>query len=358
MSYEYLNPRVRYLKAKLLRPEQFAALLELNNLEEFINYLAETDYAQDIEKSSVEYSGYPLVEDALIRHAQRLFSHLYEIAIGEAKTLIRILLERFEVFNLKTILRGFHVGTDAEETARSLLPTILYPTAFYMELLKRDGIDGVVDYLLAVGNRFYKPLSQAYPEYEASGKLAALEMALDGFYFHSSRRTLQDMASDSAAQVRRMLGTEADILNLVYALRVIEAQVESEEKYRYILPGGERLSEEFVRELLSSPDKPSFLHKFSETYYHKALGGIEEEITANELQERLEGLLYRENCRFDPGKLFDIHLAAVFIWRLNVEVTNLRVIASGLWRSASRRAVEERLIWVEGMMPEREAVKS
>jgi len=352
MSYEYLNPRVRYLKAKLLGPEQFAQLLELKSLDEFINYLAETDYAQDIEKSSVEYSGYPLVEDALIRHAQRLLSHLYEIAIGEAKTLIRILLERFEVFNLKTILRGFHIGTEPEETQRSLLPTILYPTAFYMELLKRDGIAGVIDYLLAVGNRFYKPLSKAYPEYEASGKLALLELALDSFYFHSSRRTLQDMASESAAEVRRMLGTEVDILNLVYALRVIEAGVESEEKYRYILPGGERLSEELVRSLLGSPDKSSFMHKLSETYYHKALGELGEEITANELQERLENFLYLENCRFDPGRLFDIHLSAVFIWRLNVEVTNLRVIASGLWRGASRRAVQERLIWVEGMMPE------
>jgi len=158
--------------------------------------------------------------------------------------------------------------------------------------------------------------------------------------------------------VRHILGTEADILNLVYALRVVEAGVESEEKHRYILPGGEKLSEEFVRDLLNSPDKPSFVRRLSGTYYQNKLGEIPEEITANELQERLENLLYQENCQFDPERLFDIHMAAVFIWRTNVEVTNLRVIASGLWRRAPLEEIEKKLIWVEGMMPEREAIRS
>jgi len=255
MSYEYLNARVRHLKAKLLRPEQFQQLLGLRTLDEFIQALAETDYGPEIERSSVQFSGYALVEDALVQHTQRVFRHLYDIAFDEAKALIRLLLERFEVFNLKTILRGFHVGADPEETARSLFPTILYPTAFYQELLKREGVAAVVDYLMAVGNRFYKPLAQALPEYEAGRKLTVLESALDAFYFGSARQALQEMGSESARIVRRLIGTEVDVLNLVYAMRVVEAGVESEEKYRYILPGGERLQVPQVRDLLASPDK-------------------------------------------------------------------------------------------------------
>jgi V/A-type H+-transporting ATPase subunit C len=353
MAYEYLNTRLRYLKSKLLRPEQFAVLLDLRDLEEFINALAETDYGPEIEASSVQFSGYPLVEDAIVRHTQRVFSRVYGMALDQAKTLIRILLERFEVFNLKTILRGFHIGAAPEVTAESLFPTILYPTAFYQDLLRREGIAAVVDYLLAVGNRFYKPLAAALPEYEASGKLALLESALDAYYFSSARKTLQEMANENAILVRRMLGTEADILNLVYALRIVEAGLESEEKVRYILPGGERLKEAFVRDLLNSPDKASFIRKLQGTYYQRALGEIDEGITASEFQERLENLLYAEQCKFDPGRVFDIHLAAAFIWRLSVEAINLRVIASGISRGAPREIIEDQLIWVEGMMPER-----
>lgn len=354
MSYEYLNARVRHLKAKLLRPEQFQQLLGLRTLDEFIQALAETDYGPEIERSSVQFSGYALVEDALVQHTQRVFRHLYDIAFDEAKALIRLLLERFEVFNLKTILRGFHVGADPEETARSLFPTILYPTAFYQELLKREGVAAVVDYLMAVGNRFYKPLAQALPEYEASRKLTVLESALDAFYFGSARETLQERASESARIVRRLIGTEVDVLNLVYAMRVVEAGVESDEKYRYILPGGERLKEPQVRDLLASPDKESLLRKLQETPYARVLGELDETLSAGELQERLEAWLYSENCRFDPGRFFDIQPVAAFIWRVNVEVTNLRVIASGLERGAPRAAVEAQLIWVPGVMPARE----
>jgi V/A-type H+-transporting ATPase subunit C len=358
MSYEYLNTRLRFMKVKLLTPEQFRSLMSMRDLEEMISFLAETDYGPEVEKSSVEYSGYPLVENALVQHVQRLFSKLYRMAFDDARILMRILLERFEVFNLKTILRGFHVNTDPKETELSLFPTILYPTAFYAELLKRDGIGAVIDYLLSVGNHFYKPLSAAYPEYEASAKLAGLESALDSFYFQGSRQTLQALGDENADLVRQTLGTETDILNLVYALRVVEAGVESEEKYKYILRGGERLDDELIRDLLSSPDKPSFVRKLTGTYYQKKLGEIEETITANDFQERLENLLYQQNCQLDPGRLFDIHLASVYIWRVNVEATNLRVIASGLWRRAPWPEVQKRLIWVEGMMPEPEAVRS
>ncbi len=358
MSYEYLNTRLRFMKVKLLRPEQFQSFLQMRDLDEMIHALAETDYGPEIEKSSVEYSGYPLVENALVKHVQRVFSKLFRMAFDDARVLMRVLLERFEVFNLKTILRGFHVGTDPQEMEGSLFPTILYPTAFYQELLKRDGISAVIDYLLSVGNRYYKPLSAASAEYEASGRLAVLESAIDSFYFQGSRQTLQAIGDDNAAAVRRTLGTETDILNLVYAFRVVEAGVESEEKYRYILKGGERLDEAFVRDLINSPDKPSFVRRLTGTYYQKKLGEIEETITANDFQERLENLLYQENCQFDPGRLFDIHMASVYIWRKNVEVTNLRVIASGLWRKAAWEEVEKRLIWIEGMLPERGTVRS
>jgi V/A-type H+-transporting ATPase subunit C len=353
MSYEYLNTRLRYLKAKLLTPDQFAALLEMRDLEDVTNILAETDYGPEIAVSSVEYSGYALIENALDRRVQRIFSKLYRMAFDEPRLLMRILLERFEVFNLKTILRGFHIDADPQVTAASLFPTILYPTSFYEELLKRDGIGAVVDYLLAVGNRYYKPLAAALPEYESSGKLAVLESALDAHYFRSARHALKDVSDENALLVRKVLGEEADILNLVYALRIVEAGVESEEKYRYILPCGAHLKEDFIRDLLSSPDKASFLRKLEGTYYPRKLGELAEEISANEFQERLENLLYGENCQFDPEHLFDIHLSVAMIWRLNVEATNLRVIAIGISRDIPREIIEDQLIWVEGMMPER-----
>jgi V/A-type H+-transporting ATPase subunit C len=353
MSYEYLNTRLRFMKVKLLKPAQYEQFLDMRDLADFTNALAETDYGPEIERSSVQYSGYSLIEEALMQNVQRAFSKLYSIAFDDAHTLIRVLLERFEVFNLKTILRGFHVSTDPEETARSLFPTILYPTSFYQELLKRDGISAVIDYLLTVGNRYYKPLSMAYPDYEASGKLALLESAVDSFYLGGSRQTLQGIGDDNAVAVRRMLGTETDILNLVYALRVVEEAVESEEKYHYILKGGELLAEEFIKELLDSPDKASYFRRFGGTHYAQRLGDVEDSLEVSTFQERLENYLYKENCRLDPGRTFDIHLASVFIWRKNVEMTNLRVVASGLWRRAPREEIERKMIWIEGVTPER-----
>lgn len=347
MSYEYLNTRVRVMLAQLLKPQQFQALLELHELGELVTALADTEYAPEIERCSVEFSGYELIEQAVIRNGQRAFTHLVHIAPQGPRELLTLVLERFEVFNLKTIVRGFHVGVSPDEMNKNLYPSILYSPTFYQELLKRETLRGALDYLLSTGNRYYKPLAEVFPEYERTGKLALLEHALDSFYFAHARELLHERDDESALFVRDALGTEVDIFNLVYALRAVEASVQSEEKYRYILEGGRYLSREAVRELLDSSDTNDFWGKLARTPYFRKLGAPVEHWSAPHLQERLENLLYTELCRLDLRQLFDIRMALSYIWRKSAEMTNLRVIASGLMRHAPRAQIEENLIPLE-----------
>ncbi|MFN4218730.1 MAG: V-type ATPase subunit [Candidatus Bipolaricaulia bacterium] len=347
MSYEYLNTRVRVMLAKLLTPEQFEMLLDLRELGELVNALAQTDYAQEIERCSVEFSGYELIEHAVLRNGQRAFTHLIRIAPQDPRELLTLVLERFEVFNLKTIVRGFHVRASPEEIARNLYPSLVYPVAFYQELLSLKTLRSALDYLLSTGNRYYKPLAEVFPEYERTGKLALLEHALDSFYFAQARELLQQRHDENARVIRDALGTEADILNLVYALRVVEAGVQAHEKYRYILEGGRSLAREAVRDLLDSSDASDFWGKFARTSYFKKLGAPHEQLSAPRLQERLENLLYAELCRLELARLFDIRMSLSYIWRKSAEITNLRVIASGLMRQVPRAQIEENLIPLE-----------
>ncbi len=344
MAYEYLNTRVRVMLAKLLKPQQFLALLELRELTELLRALSDTDYAPELERCSVEFSGYELIEQTVLRNGQRIFTHLMRIAPEEPRQLIELVLERFEVFNLKTIVRGVHARVSAAEIARSLYPSIIYSQAFYAELLQRGTLRGILDYLLSTGNRYYKPLAAVFPEYERTGRLALLEHALDSFYFAQARERLRE--DQNAQIVRDALGTEADILNLVYALRVVAAGVRSPERDRYILAGGRHLPPEAVCNLLNAADLHEFFTKVLRTPYGKALG-TPGELSVPRLQGRLENLLYQELCRLELGRFFDIRMAISYIWRKNAEITNIRVIASGLARRASRAQIEEHLIPLE-----------
>lgn len=347
MSYEYLNTRVRLMLARLLTPAQVGALLELRSLAEMVNALAETDYALELQRASVEFSGYELIEQTVLRNAQRSFSKLVSIAPEGPKQLIELLLERFEVFNLKTILRGYHARISPVETARGLYPALLYPMAFYEELLKRPGLREVLDYLLSTGNRYYKPLAQVFPDYERTGKLALLEHAVDAFYFTHAQQVLAEMRDENAQMVRRVLGTEVDLLNMIYALRLVEAGVRTDERYRYILDGGERLSTDFVRTLLDCAEKSALLQRLERTEYQRALKGLSASTPVAQIQEHVENYLYREHSRLDKQDFFNIRMTIAYLWRKRAEMTNLRVIAMGLVRGTERAQIEENLIPLE-----------
>lgn len=353
MSYEYLNTRVRAMKARLLSPADFERLMGLPSLEEFVTALEESDYRPEVERASVEHEGVSLalVEAALVRHSERVYRKLYEIAPAGPRELLGLVFERWEAFNIKTVLRGKHVNASEEEVLESLAPAITRKRSFYLELVKQPDVNACVDYLLSVGNRYYKPLTEAFPLYADTGHLAHLERAVDDFYFARSRRTLTERGDADALWLREMQGLEVDALNLVYALRAVEEEAPIEEKYRYILPGGHRLREADVRELIGSRSREEFYAKLKQSQSAYASQVADEGAEApdtGELQERLERWLFRERCRIEAGHPFDIRLPHAYLWRKYVELTNLRVIASGLERGVPRAEIEGRLIPLDG----------
>src|SRR5574337_133805 len=183
MSYEYFNTRVRAMKSKLLIASELAAYLGLHSLDDLVSALRQTDYRPELEQASVRLRGLARVEEALLHNARRCFYKLHRIAPAQLRDLVDILLERFEVFNLKTALRGKHAGVSAQKALESLFPPFINPVSFYQELLSKESIEACIAYLIAVGHPYGHPLAEALSQYKSTGQLALLEYALDNRYF-------------------------------------------------------------------------------------------------------------------------------------------------------------------------------
>ncbi|MFQ5794586.1 MAG: V-type ATPase subunit [Candidatus Bipolaricaulia bacterium] len=353
VGYEYLNARVHALKARLLRDRDYRALLDMDDVTDVIHYLDETDYGREIERSSVRFSGYPLIEDALVRHNERIFRKLYRMAPEGPRELLRIVFDRWEVLNLKTVLRGKHIGASEAEILENLRARIVHDRGYYRELTREPDVGTVIDYLLTIGSRYYQPLLDAQREYNETGNLAFLEHALDASYFSDSRRLLRRKRrlfkmEKNAELIRAALGTEVDLLNLIYALRVLEEAVEAEEKYRYIIPGGERLSTDFIQQLIDAGTHDRFFTLFRGTFYARKLDLDLEagQPDAEAFQELVERYLFVEQCAIDLSRPFDIHLACAYIWRKYVETINLRVIATGIEGRIPKEEIQAQMIGI------------
>ena len=107
MDYDYLNARIRSMKGRLLSPAALEGLIQRPDLEGIMAESQRALYRNELEKASVLYMGIQAVEEALRRETAGTFTRILSLAKGdEAEKFVRLLLARWDVQNIKTIIRG------------------------------------------------------------------------------------------------------------------------------------------------------------------------------------------------------------------------------------------------------------
>ncbi|KON31554.1 hypothetical protein AC482_00385 [miscellaneous Crenarchaeota group-15 archaeon DG-45] len=221
LSYAVI--RSHALIADLLTPEQVLELAVSEDLGTLIERLSETPYGE----VSVEAGGD--VSIALERVFYRKFiermARIVDVAPGNiAEFLEAYYYTRFEILNLKRILRGKFSGIPVSQIVDSLVPIKPYQAKDFEVLAESETLEEAVQRL---GDTPYSAVvasMELSKEYDA---LWPLELALNHFYARTILRTLERLPSVDRAIVRRIVQVEADIENFLIAVKQRRAHEEA-----------------------------------------------------------------------------------------------------------------------------------
>ena len=168
-NYAYATTRVKARKAFLFPRDTYLKLLQMT-VPEINRFIEESKYKQEIDELANRHSGIDLVEYALNLNLAREMNDILGFCQGELKMLMGSYLMRWDVWNIKSILRGKFSGTTDEAIRETLVPAGSLRLAQLQELIKKPGIPEVVDGL--TGTIFYKPLQDAMDAYNKTHTLA------------------------------------------------------------------------------------------------------------------------------------------------------------------------------------------
>ena len=170
------------MKSRLLDRRTMDELVRKPDVDSLIVELEKTPYKEDIADASTRYAGIYCIEYALRRNYTRTFRKIMGIVKGEpAETYIRIFLRRWDIQNVKTILRGksFHIPQD--EIFECLVPAGDLDDVTLGEMIQQPDVKAVIDLLATWRVPYAKPLTRHFPEYAGERNLIVLESALDQY---------------------------------------------------------------------------------------------------------------------------------------------------------------------------------
>ncbi len=348
-DYGYTNARIRGMRSRLLRQSFFDELMTSKDIGEIIATLIQTEYGPDLESRILHGRTAAQVDEALRDNMVRTFNRVLSFSNKEATSLVNTLLGRWDLFNVKTILRGKHMGLGFEEITDSVITVGQLSKVDTDELARQQDIRSVVDTLGTWGLPFALPLKQVLPEYEESEDLSFLELALDRYYYEWASKRLRGWRENKRI-ARDFLAAQVDTMNLLTAIRLLNADLPEEDAARFYIPGGDVVNEALFNELAAMSDVDEVFSRIKKTPYGKPLDQAAllymEKGSVSVFERALEDYLFRmafENSKADP---LGIGLTISYLWTKANEITNLRIVVKGVSVGMPEERMREELIIV------------
>lgn len=348
-DYGYANARVRGMRSRLLSQAFFDELMTVHDITAVIQHIMPTEYGPDVEGRILHGRNAAQIDEALKDNMVRTFRKVYAFSNDEARDLLTVLLGRWDLFNLKTIIRGKHLNLDAVEIIDSLITVGQLSSVDAEELARQQGVKGVVDTLATWGLPFAVPLRDALPGYNESGDLSLLELALDRYYYGWASARLASRRENARA-ARTFLGVQVDTMNLLTCLRLLNSNLEPSEAARFFVPGGLRVSESLFMELAAMSDVDEVFNRLKRTPYGRLLEEVAvrfiEKGSISVFERALEDFLFRRAYSTGKGDPLGIGVVISYLWAKANEVTNLRIVIKGVSVGMPADRMREELIVV------------
>lgn len=288
----YLNTRVSLFANRLFTEEQIRQLSQLD--------LGEIGRRYGLNALQEQGQGLPIplwlraVESSLLKE---LFDDLVILTRPmdeNAQKLITQWARKYELFNLKALIRGKLSELAEAEIKSSLLDLPAYLSLPYQSLMRSESVLEMLRQLERSGHQ--ELAGQARQIYEEHGEPFLLEAAIDQRYFTAMVGLLERINSFDKKDASQVVGLQMDRVNLVLMLRYRFAYgLSPSEVYYHLASSPKYLKKSVISTLLNQPDLETMI-RMMPTPLSRALVGATDiaeverrmyVMTANELRRIL-----------------------------------------------------------------------
>ena len=349
VEYDYINARIKGMKSRLLAPPVFESLILKPDVDSIIAELENTPYKVEIERATIQYSGIKCIEVALRKDFTNAFRTIFGFMKGgESETYIKILLSRWDIQNIKTVLRGKNVHMTSAEIVECLVPAGQLDDTTLIELIKQPDVKAVIDLLATWGIEYAKPLTRNFKEFSEKRDLTILEYAIDKFHYENALEKLGEDSYDDRI-ILDMITTEIDVTNIKNVLKMIRDKIGIEEAEPFLIKGGFALDIEKLLSMLRSGTLEGAIKVLDATPYN-FLADLPADVFKTEkisvFEKELEKYLIKRGISRFLGDPLSISVAVGYVWAKYNEITNIRIIARCKTADITEKEIREELLYV------------
>ncbi len=346
----YANARARARRSYFFTPAFYQELLQAYDEEEIIAKLLKTHYRSSIEQGLIRASGIKGAEEGLKIEFVREVREIRSWIPPALQKIFDLVIERWDIFNLKAILRGKHFGAAEEEIIESFFPAGHLSQRVLEFLARQASIREVIDALATWGSHLARPLTENFKEYAENRNLALLELSLDRYYYQYVFTRLRRKRDLNQQLTVEMIRREIDIVNLMTILKTRREKLDSEKVKEFFIPGGKFISEDHFAKLTEVREVEDINPLLEKTPYRIPFEvGIKEFLKTDlvsMIERKMEEYMLKKLIGLFKADPLSMAIIIAYLWSKYNEIVNLRIILRGKAVGMNEEAIREALVVV------------
>ena len=316
-----VSAKIRAMQSHLLGEDDYRKIAGEKTFAEALAVLAEYPaYRNLISEIPPDRADRMSIEEAVRKSEYADFLKLYRFSGIREKAFLRLYASRYEAQVLKHCLR--HAASGEEILARVSCPESIFSIASKADLGRLIAAGTPEEFFAAAEKSQY---GAAFRKLHAEGntKLADYEAAVDLTRY----RLLWDaekkgLKKEDGAILREIIGSEIDIQNIIWIVRMREYYSMSPEEIRKrLIPIHWKLRPALRDRLIAAPDRGAFCEVLSHSPYARLLpAGGKREISLEEMKTRAFEAVYGGSVR---KNYYSIACIAAYLFRKERELEKI-----------------------------------
>lgn len=329
-NYAYTVTRVKAKKSQLIKEEEYNKML-LMALPEISRYMSESGYQKEMSELAGRMSGIDLVEYASYLNMSRVFTSILKASEGELYTMVSAYLEKWNIWNVKMILRGKSFGLDEKSIKEDLVPAGSLKEAHLDKLLSLSTVEEILtEYSRMDSVNIPSDLIAAYMG--TSGGLAVIEDYLDKFKY---ARLLQAIVPDSRPTLmfQDYVRREIDLVNFSTIMKLKAEGIYGEANVmEYIIPGGKQIDRRTAAQLANIESVSAVSSEISQMDFYEAVKPLLDapDVSIRAIESALKRYEMERAKKFSHMNPLSVAPVIDYMIHKETEISNILAIARGI----------------------------
>jgi len=318
LSYSGINTKIKAMAAKLISEEEYKKIANLDSISDFISFLSGHPGYREIFADYDEGLLHRTDVERILSNALYLdFAKIYRFADPEQRRDLDLLLFRYEVTLIKTLIRVIYSGEDAMDLS---VFYSLFEAHSSINLSVLSASKTMEEFIMNLkGTQYYSVLEKLHD----TGNPTSFdyEMTLDQYYFKKVWKLKEKLLSGQNYKAfTSQLGTEIDLLNIMWIYRSKRIyNVNATDSFAFIIPITYKLSQEQLTKMAASNSMEEFAEILKDTYYtnmyHALLNG-----TLESNYKKMIDKIYKMNVTKYPSSMSS---ANAYLYMKEMEISRL-----------------------------------